>query len=122
MKYNLRLGKDRLGAVSLSNDFTHAKYLVLYAKGATKADIVFGITGDSEVVTRDELLETGYPEPGGKIYLTLNLTENIHPNLLRKTFYLAGGLIDTIACIPQIVKYVNILPPDEMFNDVGDVE
>lgn len=116
MKYNLRLDKDRCGAVNLSNDFTHAKYLVLYANGANTANIVFGITGKSEVVTREDLLETGYPEPGGKIYLTLGITEDIHPNLLRNTFHLAGGFIDTTACIPQIVKYVNIIPPDYAFS------
>ena len=122
MKYNLRLDKDRRGAVNLSNDFTHAKYLVLYAKGAKSANIVFGITGESEIVTRDDLLETGYPEPRGRIYLTSDLTENIHPNLIGRTFHLAGGFIDTNACIPQIVKHVNILPPDDVFSYAGDIE
>ena len=112
MKYNLRLDKDRRGAVNLNNDFTHAKYLVLYAKGEEKSNIVYGLTGDSEVVTKDELLETGYPEPGGKVYLNLDITEDIHPRLKQRFFELSGGLIDSNAGVPQIVKYTNIIPPE----------
>ena len=121
MKYNLRLDKDRRGAINLSNDFTHAKYLILYAQGETESSIIFGLTGESEVVTKDELLETGYPKPGGKVYLTLDLTKNIHPNLLRNTFHFGGGLIDTQACVPQIVKYVNIIPPDYAFDNSSHI-
>lgn len=112
MKYNLRLDKDRRGAVNLSNDFTHAKYLVLYAKGDTTSEIVFGLTGESEVVTKDELLDMGYPEPNGKIYLTLGITKDIPEGLKALPVSLSGGLIDTTACVPQIVKYTNFVPPE----------
>ena len=110
MLYNIRLDKDRRGAVNLSNDFTHAKFLVLYAKGDLTSDIVFRLTGESEVVTKDELLETGYPEPNGKIYLTLKITNDIPERLNLLPVNLSGGLIDTEACIPQIVKYTSFEP------------
>ena len=120
MTYNLRLDKDRRGAVSLSNDFTHAKYLVLYAKGDRVSSLIYGLTGESEVVTKDELIESGYPEPGGKIYLNLEITEDIHPGLHDYVFQLANGFIDTQACIPQIVKYTNIIPPDWVLDRPAD--
>lgn len=118
MKYNLRLDKDRRGAVSLSNDFTHAKYLVLYAKGEKESSIIYGLTGDSEVVTKDELLESGYPEPGGMIYLNLFITEDIHPSLKQRVYQLFGGLIDTETCVAQIVKYTTIIPPEWAYDSV----
>jgi hypothetical protein len=112
LKYNLRLDKGRRGAVSLSNDFTHAKYLVLYAKGDKMSNIIYGLSGDSEVVTKDELLELGYPEPQGNIYLNLGLTDNVQPSLKERAFVLSDSMIDTEACIPQVVKYINMIPPE----------
>ena len=112
LKYNLRLDKDRRGAVSLSNVFTHAKFLVLYAKGDKVSNIVYGLSGDSEVVTKEELLDMGYPEPQGKVYLNLGLSEDIHPRLKERSFNLSDGMIDTEACIPQVIKYINIIPPE----------
>lgn len=116
LTYSLLLDKGHRGAISLNNDFTHAKYLVLYAKGEKETSIIFGITGESEVVTKEDLLATDYPEPEGKIYLNLKLTTDIHPNLVNYPFYLTGGIIDTQACVPQIVKYTNIIPPDYAFH------
>lgn len=116
MKYNLRLDKDRRGAVNLSNDFTHAKYLVLYSKGDTSSEIVFGLTGESEVVTKDELLDMGYPDPSGKLYLSLGTTDDIPKGLKVLPISLSGGLIDTTACVPQIVKYTNFVPPEWAYN------
>ncbi len=116
LKYSFLLDKNRQGAVGLNNDFTHAKYLVLYAKGAKVSSIVFGITGESEVVSKDELIASGYPNPQGKIYLNLGLSDNIHPSLKERSFVLSDSLIDTNACIPQVVKYTNIIPPEWAFN------
>lgn len=116
LKYSLLLDKNRQGAVGLNNDFTHAKYLVLYAKGAKVSSIVFGITGESEVVSKDELIASGYPNPQGKIYLNLGLSDNIHPSLKERSFVLSDSLIDTNACIPQVVKYTNIIPPEWAFD------
>jgi len=119
MKYNLRLDKERRGAINLSNDFTHAKYLVLYAPCAHASSAIFGLTGESEIVTKDDLLESGYPSPNGKVYLTLFITDNI-PNRLKQTeINLTGGLVDTSACIPQIIKYLNIVPPEMEFEQDG---
>lgn len=118
MKYNLRLDKDRRGAVSLNNDFTHSKFLVLYAPGDKETSIVFKLTGESEVVTKDELLESGYPNPQGKIYLCLGITEDIPKGLKVLPVNLTSGLIDTIACAPQIIKYTNFVPPEWAYESI----
>ena len=56
MKYNLRLDKGRKGSVSLSNDFTHSKYLVLYGKGDKESKLIYGIVGDSWSLTIQNLV------------------------------------------------------------------
>lgn len=117
MKYNLRLDKNRRGAVDLSNDFTHAKYLVLYAKGDTSSSLIFKLTGESEVVTKEELLKTGYPNPNGEVYLILCITDDIPEGLKILPINLSGGPINTTECIPQIVKYTNFVPPKQEYEN-----
>ena len=56
------------------------------------------------MVTKDELIETGYPDPNGKIYLLLGITDDISKGLKVLPVNLSGGLIDTKAYVPQIVK------------------
>ena len=48
----------------------------------------------------------------GKIYLVLELIESIHPSLKERSFVLSDSLIDTETCIPQVIKYINIIPPE----------
>ena len=117
MKYNLRLDKNRRGAVDLSNDFTHAKYLVLYAKGDTSSSLIFKLTGESEVVTKEELLKTGYPNPNGEVYLIICITDDIPEGLKILPINLSGGPINTTECIPQIVKYTNFVPPKQEYEN-----
>ena len=52
------------------------------------------------------------------IYLNLFITEDIHPRLKQRVFQLFGGLIDTEACVAQIVKYTNIIPPEWAYDSV----
>ena len=116
MRYNLRLDKERRGAIDINNDLTNAKYLVLYFKGAKGSSFIFGLTGKYEVVTKEDLVSTGYPNPGGKVYLNLEITEDIHPSLKDRAFSLIDGVIDSDACVPQIVKYTHLLPDDSLID------
>lgn len=70
------------------------------------------------MVTKDELIETGYPDPNGKIYLLLGITDDISKGLKVLPVNLSGGLIDTKAYVPQIVKYTNFVPPEWAFDSI----
>lgn len=108
MKYNLRLDKNRIGAVSISNDFTNSQYLVLYGEGDKHSSIIYGIKKGTEVVTKEELLDSNYPDPRGNLYLLLSLTDEIDDSLKSRVFSFENTLIDTQACIPQIIKYTQL--------------
>lgn len=108
MKYNLRLDKNRIGAVSISNDFTNSQYLVLYGEGDKRSSIIYGIKKGTEVVTKEELLDSNYPDPRGNLYLLLSLTDEIDVSLKNRVFSFENTLIDTQACIPQVIKYTQL--------------
>ena len=108
MKYNLRLDKNRIGAVSISNDFTNSQYLVLYGAGDKRSSIIYGIKKGTEVVTKEELLDSNYPDPRGNLYLLLSLTDEIDVSLKNRVFSFENTLIDTQACIPQVIKYTQL--------------
>lgn len=101
--YNLRLDKNRRGAISINNDYTHAKYLVLYAKGDKSTNLIFELTGETEITTKDELLALGYPAPGGNYYYKIKILREICL-MDNKSINLSDSLIDTKACIPQVLK------------------
>ena len=108
MKYNLRLDKNRIGAVSISNDFTNSQYLVLYGEGDKQSTVIYGIKRETEVVTKEDLLSISYPNPKGNLYLLLSLTDEIDVSLKGRVFSFENTLIDTKACIPQVIKYTQL--------------
>lgn len=112
LKYNLRLDKNRKGAVNLKNDYANAKYLILYKLGNTESKEIYRITDDYNVMTSDELAEMGYPEPGGKMYLVLGISKDVEPVLKDRVWDLSGDLIDTSEGSPRLIKYVNLFPPE----------
>lgn len=116
-KYNLRLDKGRLGSISLSGDYTHAKYLVLYSVGAKISTEVYRLTGEFDVMTNNELIQMGYPQPNGEKYLVLNIDDDIDARLIGKVWDLPSPLFDTEEGSPKLVKYVNLFPPE--FNGQG---
>lgn len=116
MKYNLRLDKNRKGAVNLKSDYANAKYLVLYRQGDTHSDEIYRLTGDYDVMTSDELSGMGYPEPGGKMYLVLGIEDSAEEVLKSRGWDLSSDLIDTSEGSPRLIKYVNLLPPEWVEN------
>jgi predicted component of viral defense system (DUF524 family) len=64
--YNVRAG-DRRGAVALDSDVLQASDLLLY--GRDTAPSLWSRLGSWFVQSREQLLDMGYPSPGGKVYL-----------------------------------------------------
>lgn len=111
-KYNLRLDKDREGAIGLNNGFTNAKYLVLYEVGKKQSVETYRKTGSSGVMTREDLLLSGYPDPKGKVYLVIDIDNEIDARLKNHVWDLSSELFCTDNGKPTLMKYVNLFPPE----------
>lgn len=111
-KYNLRLDKDREGAIGLNNGFTNAQYLVLYEVGKKQSVETYRITGSSDVMTREDLLLSGYPAPKGKVYLVIDIDNEIDARLKNHVWDLSSELFCTDNGKPTLMKYVNLFPPE----------
>lgn len=74
-RYNLR-ADERAGGIGLESEALAAELIVLYSPsmGATE---LWATRGPPEIVTRDRLIALGYPSPTGKLYLCLQLGENL---------------------------------------------
>jgi uncharacterized protein len=75
--YNLRADARRRGAVDWVGPETAAQVLVTY--DSSGAIDVWRLTGEAVIQTAKQLLESGYPQPGGDIYVCLRLAEPLHP-------------------------------------------
>lgn len=75
--YNLRADPRRRGAVDWVGPETAAQVLVTY--GNSGAIDVWRLTGEAVIQTAKELLDSGYPQPGGDLYVCLKLAEALHP-------------------------------------------
>ena len=111
-KYNLRLDKGRKGSISLNGDYTHAQYLVLYSVGAKSSMEIYHLNGESDVLTKGELLDLSYPEPNGEKYLVLGFDDKVNDFLKGRTWDLPSPLFDTDEGSPRLVKYINMYPPE----------
>ena len=117
-KYNLRLDKNRRGAVNLKNDYTTSDYLLLYEFSNKNNQELFRVTGESEVMTAEDLTATGYPAPGGKLYLVLDIDNNVDSRLKERTFSLPDDFVNTKEGVPQVIKYVNLFPPEDPYESI----
>lgn len=70
-RYNLR-ADDRTGAVEPSAEALAAPYLLLYGRGSDLPEL-WRVAGEPRVASPRELLQAGYPAPGGERYLLLQL-------------------------------------------------
>lgn len=114
-KYNLRLDKDREGAIGLNNGFTNAQYLVLYSLGKKQSVETYRLTGSSDVMTREDLLLSGYPDPKGKVYLVVDIDSEIDARLKNHVWDLSSELFGTNTGNPTLIRYLNMFPPDDFF-------
>lgn len=110
-KYNLRLDKDREGAIGLNNGFTNAQYLVLYEVGKKESIEAYRLTGNSDVMTREDLIKSDYPDPQGRLYLVVDIDNDIDPRLKNHVWNLDNELFGTDIGKPVLMKYVNLFEP-----------
>jgi hypothetical protein len=75
--YNLRADPRRRGAVDWVGPETAAQVLVTYDNSG--AIDVWRLTGEAVVQTAKQLLDSGYPQPRGDLYVCLKIAEPLHP-------------------------------------------
>jgi hypothetical protein len=67
--YNIRADARR-GAVSVDSRELAAELLVLYGP-PLRSPVLFLISGSPRILTKDDLIELGYPKPGGQLYFCI---------------------------------------------------
>jgi len=78
--YNLRADPQRRGAVDFDwvGPETAAQVLVTYDNSG--AVDTWRLTGEAVIQTAKQLLDSGYPQPGGELYVCLKIAEPLHPS------------------------------------------
>ena len=74
-RYNMR-ADGRRGSVGLTGPELHADFVILYGSDLT-APQIWNVAGQPELWTRERLLGSGYPSPGGNLYLCLPLGDRV---------------------------------------------
>jgi len=75
--YNLRADPQRRGAVDWVGPETAAQVLVTYDNSG--AIDTWRLTGEAVIQTAKQLLDSGYPQPRGDLYVCLRIAELLHP-------------------------------------------
>jgi len=76
--YNLRAG-DRSGAVPLGSAALRADAVLLYGPPLGTRVAAYRVSTEPRVMTAENLLEIGYPSPGGSVYFCLAIAEEPVP-------------------------------------------
>jgi hypothetical protein len=79
--YNLR-GDERAGAVSIDSEAVRAEVLFLYGPTLGMHVETFLVTRYPRILTGDQLVSTGYPEPRGRLYICHEVTRVETPTWL----------------------------------------
>jgi hypothetical protein len=77
--YNLRADPQRRGAVNWVGAETAAQVLVTYDNSGVIG--TWRLTGEAVIQTAKQLLDSGYPQPRGDLYVCLKIAEPLHPPL-----------------------------------------
>ena len=64
------------------------------------------------MMTREDLLLSGYPDPKGKVYLVVDIDSEIDARLKNHIWDLSSELFGTDSGKPTLMKYVNPFPPE----------
>jgi len=75
--YNLRADPQRRGAVDWVGAETAAQVLVTYDNSGVIG--TWRLTGEAVIQTAKQLLDSGYPQPRGDLYVCLKIAEPLHP-------------------------------------------
>lgn len=67
--YNLR-ADDRTGSVDVDSDALGGRYALLYGR-STSVPELWAVTGEPRLLSRDDMEDLDYPDPGGDLYFCL---------------------------------------------------
>ena len=113
--YNVRLGKDRHGAVSLDSKLVESKYLLLYDYSDKSKKRFLKITSASPSIFGKDELGDDYPIAGGPLYLVFKVSESAVEPELSYLEWMQYGTIDTLIPLdgsPIVVMYTGLFPPE----------
>jgi len=80
--YNLR-ADDRPGSIDLSSRLLDARFLLLHGREGTSPQL-FTLRDEIFIRSADELMEMGYPNPGGERYVCVDLRNLIHDDVMKQ--------------------------------------
>ena len=112
MKYNIRLGGPREGAVELNTPMVKAKYLLLYNLETRDCAGFYKITGPYPQISTASALEAeGYPEPTpDQLYMIFSISEDaVEEELKCRDWSESKFAPDNGA--PMLMNYINIFEP-----------
>lgn len=74
--YNFRTGTDK-GSLPLSNENVNAKYLILHGSDELITNKIFQLgTSGPKIYTKNNLIEKGYPNSSGELYLVYEIEKD----------------------------------------------
>ena len=94
-RYNLRVG-DRRGSVGLTGPEIGSQAVLLYGP-TVKEPTMYLVNGEPEIWTSRRMIESGYPEPGGDMYMCMPLGEASLPLPQKITSDWIAGLAASVA-------------------------
>ena len=112
MKYNIRLGGPREGAVELNTPMVKAKYLLLYNLETRDCAGFYKIIGPCPQISTASALEAeGYPEPTpDQLYMIFSISEDaVEEELKCRDWSESKFAPDNGA--PMLMNYINIFEP-----------
>ena len=112
MKYNIRLGGPREGAVELNTPMVKAKYLLLYNLETRDCAGFYKITGPYPQISTASALEAeGYPEPTpDQLYMIFMISEDaVEEELKCRDWSESKFAPDNGA--PMLMNYINLFEP-----------
>lgn len=75
--YNFRTGTDK-GSLPLSNENVNAKYLILHSSGELITNKIYQLkTAGSKILSQNNLIKKGYPNPSGELYLVYEIEKEV---------------------------------------------
>jgi len=75
--YNFRTGTDK-GSLSLSKENINAKYLILHGRDELITNRIFQLNSTGpKILSQNDLLRKGYPNPKGELYLVYNIEREV---------------------------------------------
>ena len=110
-KYSLPLD-DRKAAIKHIDEYKSAQYLLLYMADNTDERFLYKLSGETELITREELLINNYPNPKSHLYMLLNIEYVVEKEFGEHVFELSSDYINLGDNSPQLIQYINLFKPE----------